>query len=131
MADVFTDVIGNTYTIVDRIPEGYRVWHIFNLGESFLPLCRKIWAHDGIEDRDNVDLKSLAAIPMEPDEVEAVMEASFYTDSLDTMRRFVRSHEGVPCDRNAIKKIEAYKKAIPVMERISSDSGMHKADSIS
>lgn len=114
--------MGNIYEAVDRIPEGYQIWHISGASD-FVPLCKKVWEHDGIEDTDNVDTGSLKAVRLSEEDVETVMSASEYADTLKAMKRYVSSHKEGSYTKPVWKKIALFKRAIPVLEKIMAKGG--------
>lgn len=71
-----------TYEIVDRIPEGYFVWNIGkNMGcDDLIPLCEKKnpKAKRGESGYYDVNVDTLKAIKLDPEQVELLRSAAHY-----------------------------------------------------
>lgn len=104
---------GYTFELVDRVPHGYAIWNIHDMGNGCLPLC--ILASDQpFPGGRTINVNALKAIKCEG--AKTILEAiGWGPDTPEEMERYIEKYERKGTHAMEIKLM---KKALPLMRQI-------------
>lgn len=104
---------GYTFEIVDRVPYGYAVWNINDMGNGYLPLCR-LAQYQPFPGGRNIEVETLKAIKCEG--AKTILEAiGWGPETPEEMERYIEKHEQEGTHTMEVKRM---KKALPLMRQI-------------
>lgn len=105
---------GDTFELVDHIPQGYIIWNIGkNMLDGYLPLCR-LASYQPFPGARNIEVDTLKAIKC--DGAQVILAAiGWGPQTEEEMERYIKKYSGTGKHTMAVERM---KKALPFIRKI-------------